>query len=391
MGGARGGDRGSRGSRGGSSGGFDPSSFLSRLDTNGNGILDPDEQKGPASFLIQRMQSTDPSIKPGQPISIKRVTESFNKMREQRSGGSTSSRGSSSSSDESLMPELLVPGFGSEIESPMLSGFGPNAEMMDVIVTDADRKQATDTIRRYDRNKDGVLQKNELSSRFSGNPMDFDRNKDGRLTEGELAVRYGRRRESAEESKRSDSRGRASGRKQESEVEPPDVYGGRKSYRITGAKRMPEGLPGFFTDKDANKDGQVDMAEFASDWNDDAVREFFQSDLNRDGVITPDEAIKAVEIGAGSSSASGSDTTMASTSSTTNSAGGGGVMGKPDAKMISYAERIIGRYDGNKDKKLVASEWKSMLMSPAAADFNRDGAVTVDEYAWWMQSRSKKK
>ncbi len=59
--------------------------------------------------------------------------------------------------------------------------------------------------------------------------------------------------------------------------------------------------------------------------------------------------------------------------------------------MISYAERIIDRYDGNKDSKLVAGEWKKMLMSPAAADANRDGAITVQEYAWWMQSRSTKK
>jgi hypothetical protein len=363
------------------------------LDSNGNGILDPDEQKGPAQFLIQRMQSADPSIKPGQPISIKRVTESFNKMREQR--GDTSSGGRPSSTDDSLTPELLVPGFGSEEPPAMLSGFGPASEMMDVIVTDADRKQATETIQRYDRNKNGVLEKNELSSRFSGNPMDFDRNKDGRLTVGELSVRYGRRRESAEEAKKDDNRRRDKGRSQASEVEPPDVFEGRKSYRINGEKRLPEGLPGFFTDKDANQDGQVLMAEFATEWDDETVAEFFKSDLNRDGAITPDEAVKAVEIAASApaSSTESSATASSASSSTTSSSGSTAATpaGKPDAKMVDYAKRIIVRYDANKDNKLVASEWKKMLMSPAAADGNRDGAITIDEYAWWMQSRSKRK
>ena len=280
---------GSRGSRGGPGGGFDPSGFLSRLDANGNGKLDPDEQQGPAQFLIQRLQSVDPSIKPGQPISIQRVTESFQKMREQREQGDSRDRDrgrSSSASDEALTPELLVPGFGSEAPPPTLLGFGPAAEMLSVAVTDADRKEARDRLRRYDRNRDGVLTKEELSSRFSGNPMDFDRNKDGRLTEGELAVRYARRREAAELA-RSDDRDRGRRRdERERDVDPPDVYNGRNSYRVLAEQKMPEGLPGFFTDKDANKDGQVVMAEFAETWDDATVNEFFKSDLNRDGVIT---------------------------------------------------------------------------------------------------------
>lgn len=386
-GGARGGG-GDRGSRGGPGGGFDPSSFLSRLDANGNGTIDPEEQQGPAQFLIQRMQQSDPSIKPGQPISLKRVTESFNKMREQRENDS--SRGRTSNNDDSLEPELLVPGFGIETAPPMLSGFGPAAEMMDVVVSEEDRKQARETISRYDRDKDGVLKKTELSSRFSGNPMDFDRNKDGRLTEGELAVRYARRRESAESARDDDrNRRRDRGDSRGGEVEPPDVYGGRKSYRINGEKRLPEGLPGFFTDKDSNQDGQVEMAEFASKWDDGVVNEFFQSDLNRDGVITAEEAVLAVE--RGTTTTSSSSSTMASTSS---GSGGdtpaAGPAGTPSAKYISFAERIVDRNDENKDKKLVASEWKKMLMSPAEADANRDGAITVEEYALWMESRSKK-
>ena len=74
----------------GSRGGFDPSSFLSRLDANGNGVLDPSEQQGPAQFLIGRMAQSDPSIKAGQPIPLKKITDGFQKMREQRESGGSS-------------------------------------------------------------------------------------------------------------------------------------------------------------------------------------------------------------------------------------------------------------------------------------------------------------
>ncbi|MDM4014919.1 EF-hand domain-containing protein [Roseiconus lacunae] len=384
-GGDRGGRGGDRGGRGGDRGGFDPSSFLSRLDRNGNGTIDPDEQQGPAQFLIQRLQSADPSIKPGQPISIKRVTDAFQKMRE--GGGRDSSRGSSGSDDDGLTPDLLVPGFGAEVEEealPTLLGFGAAAEMMSVAVTDKDREEARNTIRRYDRNRNGVLDKNEITSRFSGNPLDFDRNKDGRLTENELAVRYARRRETTEDSRRDDRDRRRDRDRDSGDSELVDVYGGRKSYRVMSDEDLPKDLPGYFAEKDKNRDGQIEMAEFAEKWDDDTVADFFRSDLNRDGVITIPEAYQAVEENA-------SATTMASTSSgsdsSSNTSAAAAPAGKADDKMIGYAERIIGRYDKNNDKQLVKSEYEKMLMSPVDADANKDGIITVNEYALWMQSR----
>lgn len=384
-GGGFGGGRGRGGDRGGGRGGFDPSSFLTRLDTNGNGVLDPDEQQGPAQFLIGRLQQADPSIKSGQPISIKKVTESFNKMRGQRENGGDQRGGSST--DESLEAELLVPGFGIDEEPPPLMGFGAAAEMMNVVVTDADRREAQSTIGRYDGNKNGFLDKSEITSRFAGNPMDFDRNRDGRLSTSELAVRYARRREgreeAAEERRRSASRSDRS-RKREKEV---DVYDGEKSFRsITEATRkLPEGLPGFFTEKDKNEDGQVSMAEFATEWNDSVVSDFMKSDLNSDGIITPSEALKAVEMAASGGGDGASD------------AGGGGdakaaakPVGNVDKRNLDYAKRIISRYDKNKDGALVASEWKSMLMNPAPADANKDGRITLQEYGFYLQNRNRK-
>ena len=65
-------------------------------------------------------------------------------------------------------------------------------------------------------------------------------------------------------------------------------------------------------------------------------------------------------------------------------------VGKADDKYVKLGQRIVDRYDKNKDGQLTASEWGKMLMSPAAADGNRDGKITVQEYASWMQSRQKR-
>ncbi|ELP31718.1 HEAT repeat domain-containing protein [Rhodopirellula baltica] len=59
-------------------------------------------------------------------------------------------------------------------------------------------------------------------------------------------------------------------------------------------------------------------------------------------------------------------------------------------KLLSYAEKIISRYDKDESKSLDEREWKQMLMSPASADLNRDKIITIEEYALHMHNRSKK-
>ncbi|MFG0261106.1 MAG: EF-hand domain-containing protein, partial [Novipirellula sp. JB048] len=314
------------------------------------------------------------------------------------------------SSEEAWTSELLVPGFGVETEPVPIQGFGAAAELMSVQITDQDRQEAEETMRRYDRDRNGMLSPEELArGRFGGNPLDFDRNGDGQLSVNELAIRYARRREVKEaqeaERRRDEARNRD---RQPGEVKEVDLYQGRRSYRTLAARTLPEGTPGFFIDKDLNGDGQIEMAEFASEWSDDVVNEFFQWDLNRDGVITLEEARQAVEMGRQLSPAmqtSAAEQTSAAAPASTSSentssaraadqpvepaADAAAAGDLPDEKLIRYAERIISRYDKNGDKALTASEWSGMLMSPAAADKNRDGRVTVLEYASWLQSRSK--
>lgn len=54
----------------------------------------------------------------------------------------------------------------------------------------------------------------------------------------------------------------------------------------------PPGLPDWFGPRDVDSDGQVVMAEFSQQWDDDTMSEFARFDLNQDGVIVPDECLK---------------------------------------------------------------------------------------------------
>jgi Ca2+-binding EF-hand superfamily protein len=376
--------------------------MLSRLDRNGNGVLDPDEQEGPAGFLIQRLASSDSSIKAGSPIPLSKFSSAFEKMRKERegggdSGGNDSRRGTSRDTDEMEL-EMLVPGFGLEIEPVLVPGFGPAAEILATPTTEEDRKSARETLSRYDRNKDGQLGKDELSSRFWGNPMDFDRNGDGKLSEMELATRQAVRRgneEASRDDRRDDRR-----RDNDDDREPVEVdFGGRKSYRVQPSGSA-EGMPSFFAQRDLNRDGQVSMNEYTSEWNSERIKEYYRWDQNQDGVITQSEVRQGVDAGAVATDAplgrsmAGSSSTDRSSESRSSSGGSSGAPAAdgppPSEKQLKYAATIIGRYDKNSDGALTASEWKSMLLSPAGADANGDGRVTVQEYAQQMANRSKR-
>jgi hypothetical protein len=49
------------------------------------------------------------------------------------------------------------------------------------------------------------------------------------------------------------------------------------------------------------------------------------------------------------------------------------------AKVRRYAERLLRRYDKNKDGRLQADEWTNMRGHPESADGNHDGAITLAE------------
>lgn len=428
---------GFRGGPGGP-GGFSPADMLRRFDQNGNGMIDPAEAQGPASFFLQRIASEVPGIDLAKPIPIDKLSQAMERMRQQReSGGGSNSSGQGSSATATKAIEPLVPGFGVEDLLPPVPGFGAAAELFSVKVTDADNREAKERFARYDSNGDGILDKGELArGRWSEDPLTYDKNHDGKLTVSEMAVRYAQRRVSEEANRATQTASRTStsggsrggdrgsagrggfggggedprsffsrrdggesagGGDASANSSKAAVADSRKSYRVKSVtERLPKGLPDWFARSDTNADGQVAMAEFATSWSDSVLSEFEQFDLNRDGMITASETLNAVNNGVvrgstGSSPGSSTPATTASSSVTTQPATpspGGGEAPKIDPRYVAYYQKLLSKYDTNGDGALVADEYKTMSKDPSAADTDGDGRISVNELAVWSMKKS---
>jgi len=56
---------------------------------------------------------------------------------------------------------------------------------------------------------------------------------------------------------------------------------------------LPSGLPSWFILRDADGDAQLSLAEYAQDASETSIREFTRYDRNGDGVVTPQECVRA--------------------------------------------------------------------------------------------------
>jgi subtilisin-like proprotein convertase family protein/Ca2+-binding EF-hand superfamily protein len=110
-------------------------------------------------------------------------------------------------------------------------------------------------LRRYDQNRNRTLDQTEWRN-MGSESAPGDSNGDGRSDRGELYRWLSEQKESAG---------------------PPIL----------------EGLPDWFGPRDRDGDGQIMMSEFAEEWNDEEATEFARFDLNNDGVIVPEECLKA--------------------------------------------------------------------------------------------------
>jgi hypothetical protein len=153
------------------------------------------------------------------------------------------------------------------------------------------RKYAEALLRQYDTNKNGVLEKDEWMQ-MKSNWRDADTNGDGIITLDELAVKMG-----------GFSRSRSASSSTSSGSSVAAVSGGssgsstsKRSYRfLSPQERLPRGLPDWFLRKDTDGDGQVTMAEYSrGGWSDSMAEEFAKYDRNGDGIITPEECLKAM-------------------------------------------------------------------------------------------------
>jgi Ca2+-binding EF-hand superfamily protein len=273
--GGRGGPGGG-GPSGGGRGGFNPVDFLRRLDTNNNNVLEPSEIDDRSRGFIERIARDIPGINLNRPIPIDRLAQGFERMRQQRAaqaGGAPSAAAPAAAA--AVTP--LVPGFGIELEIPPVPGFGAMGDMFSVKVEPEDRKNAEDRMRRYDRNRDGLLTPEELARGRWGDddPMTFDRNRDGKISVDELAVRYANRRIKSEQEK-------ASG----GDVAAGGANGGQKAqaFYIPGkeSSASPAGSGARNGGPSGNPEGESRMARIA-----DVMLQ--RGDSNGNGVLDRDE------------------------------------------------------------------------------------------------------
>lgn len=272
-------------------------SFWARMDQNGNGMLDPNEVSDRMRGVLERLAQSDRSINLSQPIPLDRLSQAMERSRGSRGGrseggrderdrggrdrGSDSGRSSGGGSSNLQLPPPLVPGFATPDLPPVL-GFGEDATLA-VTITEADRREASERMNRYDRNKDGFLDPGEMAGgRWSGQPFEYDRNRDGKLSLDELALRYAERR-IAEEKERAGQNTASSGGSSRSS----NSRGGSSSNDSSGSGIDPrmEGIVNSMMSRyDKNRNGMLDRDEWGEMRSDPSA-----GDKNRDGRITKEE------------------------------------------------------------------------------------------------------
>src|SRR5687768_3685372 len=181
-----------------------------------------------------------------------------------------------------------VAGFGAPDTTPKAVGFNvpltvnpaaPIAQRFDQRVID----YVNEMLRERDVNKNGILEKNEWTGRWSTPAADSDTNKDGVLDMQELCVRISNR----------FNVGRPGSTPAPAAVAPATAPPAGSTATATTSSSSSSGgdgdryrryAEGFIRQYDTNKDGKLDKEESAR------MRPEHQSaDVNKDGIITQEE------------------------------------------------------------------------------------------------------
>jgi len=261
--------------------------IMERYDRDRNDILDPEEMKR----VPWRNDPKKSDLNGDGQMSVVEMYERIARRREKQGGDEKDSSSKPSTFKITLGNNRSDGGDdkGSRSQSSSSSTSKKGSDSSAKI-----RKYAQSLLKRYDKNKNGVIDKDEWGG-MRGDPAKHDLNKDGHLTLDELIIRlnnYNRKKNSSEKSS-SSSKNYQSRKGDDSASARSHTGEDKKPYRaLTPLERLPTGLPDWFARDDKNGDGQVAMAEFAVAGSKAKADEFAGYDLNHDGVITPSEYLK---------------------------------------------------------------------------------------------------
>ena len=324
---------------------------LAKMDRNENGHIDPDEVT-PLSrpFLERILQNRNRWWENPfrEPIRIERILDAARRHYAQANGVD--------GRDVQPRGENSVREFGIDEDQPIIPDFGL-ARIRFPYISD-DLQLAERIIGEYDEDGDGFIDRKEASRHrwTHRNPFADDIDKDNRISKLELTQRYARRRllrEDAEEFWQRDRRGAGeidwsqkeedpnqwwrrggkttwltasmmgrfdsnrNGRLEEDEVARTGIPMGSLDLDSDGevtrdelhvlvtqmqneAGDTTEGLPGWFYEKDMNRDNQIAMSEFAEELSVARREEFQTIDVNGDGFLTVQEVVQSALVAGGS-------------------------------------------------------------------------------------------
>jgi Ca2+-binding EF-hand superfamily protein len=140
----------------------------------------------------------------------------------------------------------------------------------------------------------------------------------------------------------------------------------------------------YLDERDANKNGVLERTEWSTRWNPPGEA----SDLNRDGILSFEEL--CIRVAARRASRDGGRDSRGSSfgGGPTVFMSGGASPADAAARMRQLAESLIKQNDKNGDGMLQRDEWGNLRESQQAADANKDGVITVDEFVVHLQSYS---
>ena len=305
-------------------GSFDPESYFKSLDRNGDEKLDKNELPSRAlAFLKKRGVDVEEDS-----IALSSISKQLKPKNEPDDGN----RGQKAQKTRNLK----VPPFGVPAEKYSVTPFGVDGAEKQEEFSESTLKNTQKFLRWFDRDKNGVLDEEEIERGRWGAPppSESDLNQDGVLSRYELNKRYHLREQ--EQNKQSES----------------------TQSRSSRSRRRGNG-----TDSNGRSSN--------SSSGDSSSRSSSRSSSSS------------------SSRSRGSGRTSSTTSSSTRSSATSVLRGS--ARYQSHAKSLVKQYDKDKDSRLSKAEWKAKLILHADADQNKDGYVTEEEYADALQADNDKK
>jgi len=370
--------------------------YLKRKDVNSNGKLEPSEMSNNTRSYLSKN-----GFNPEKPVSISKVLSKLSK-----------DKANKEKADRKMNRERKVPGFGVEKEESGsgVSRFGASTSdakgstAKKVTYSDSVNRQVESTLGRYDRNKDGSLDKEEISRARWGSPtpQESDTNKDGRLSRSELSNRYASResayRSSRGSSSRDSSRSSSTKKSTSSSWRPSSTRSTSSSSRESSTSRKPSSSSSSSSSSsrekyekyaasligqyDENKDGKLDGDEIKK-----MRRPPVGADQNKDGFVTKSELYDSLS-GANKPASKASSTADARkpTSSSSRSSRWGSSSSRSSSRSSSGSSRDFEKFDKNEDRQVQMHEYSAKWDEKTVKEFyekdkNSDGVITLKEWS----------